>query len=64
MAMVEQMELVRKRNDIDADVRKLIEKYRTIFSLEVPELDKNAADKLILVEIQHVLDNIRRTLPD
>jgi hypothetical protein len=46
MAIIEDMELVRHRNDIICDVKCLVEKYRAIFSLDMPQYDKNAADKL------------------
>lgn len=62
MAIIEQMELVRHRSDIIADVKSLVEKYRTIFSFDVPELDENVADKLILVEIHNALRHIEKEL--
>ena len=60
MAIVEQMELVRNRGDITADVGRLIEKYRSILTSNVPELDQNVAGKLILVEILHALKSIEK----
>ena len=62
MAIVEQMELVRHRSDIIADVRHLLEKYRAIFILDVPKLDKRAADKLILVEIHKALGDLEKEM--
>jgi len=62
MAIIEQMELIRHRNGIIADVKSLVEKYRAIFNLDVPELDENVADKLILVEIHNALKHIEKEL--
>lgn len=62
MAIIEQMELVRHRNDIICDVKCLIEKYRAIFSLDMPEHDENAADKLIVAEFRNALKHIEKEL--
>lgn len=62
MAIIEQMELVRHRNDIICDVKCLVEKYRAIFSLDMREYDENAADKLILAEIRNALKHIEKEL--
>ncbi len=62
MAIIEQMELIRHRSDIIADVISLVEKYRAIFSLDVPELDENVTDKLILIEIHNALKHIENEL--
>ena len=60
MAEIEQVELERQRNQLDADVRKLVEKYRAIFDWDVPDIDQNAADRLILAEIRKALENIEK----
>jgi hypothetical protein len=62
MAIIEQMELVRHRNDIICDVKCLVEKYRAIFSLDMPGYDENAADKLILAEIRNALKHMEKEL--
>lgn len=62
VAIIEQMELVRHRSDISVDVKNLVEKYRVIFSSDMPKLDKNVTDKLILVEIQMALADIKKEL--
>ncbi len=51
MPDLEQIELANHRDQIDADVRKLVDKYRAIFDWDVPEIDQAAADNLILREI-------------
>ena len=62
MAIVEQMELIRHRSDITTDVESLVDKYRAIFDRDVPEIDQNVADKLILVEIRNALEDLEKKL--
>jgi hypothetical protein len=62
MAKVEQLELEAHRNQIDADVKKLIEKYRAIFDWDVPEIDQSYADNLILTEIRRALNEVEKEL--
>lgn len=62
MAKIEQIELDENRSEIIADVKKLVEKYRAIFDWDVPEVNQNAADKLILVEVRKALDDIEKEL--
>ena len=62
MAIIEQMELIRHRNDVICDVTCLVEKYRAIFSLDLPEIDQSAVDKLILAEIRNALTHIEKEL--
>ena len=58
MAIIEQMELDEHRSEIITDVKSLVEKYRAIFDWDVPEIDQNVADKLILAEMRKALDDI------
>jgi hypothetical protein len=62
VAIIEQMELVRHRSDIIADVKNIVEKYRTIFSSDLSQLDKNVVDKLVLVEIHSALKEYEKNL--
>ena len=62
MDNMEQMELDGHRDDIIADVKDLVEKYRAIFDWDVPDIDQEIADKLILVEIRKGLDAIEKEL--
>lgn len=62
MARIEDAELQAHRNEIIADVKKLVEKYRAIFDWDVPDIDQTVADKLILVEVRKALDELERTL--
>ena len=62
MATIEQKELEGHRSEVIADVKNLVEKYRAIFDWDVPEIDQDAADKLILVEMRRALDDIEKQL--
>lgn len=58
MKKMEQLELDAYRDDIGADMRGLLEKYRAIFGWDIPEIDQQGADKLILAEMHKALDDI------
>ena len=60
MERIEQMELDGHRSQIIADVKGVVEKYRAIFDWDVPEIDQNAADMLILAAIRKALDDIEK----
>ena len=62
MAEIEQLELDGHRSEIIADVKFLVEKYRAIFDWDVPEIDQNVADRLILAEMRKALDDIEKEL--
>lgn len=62
MATIEELELEGQREEIIADVRKLIEKYRKIFDWDVPDIDQVAADKLILSEVRRALGELEHGL--
>jgi hypothetical protein len=62
MAKIEERELGRHRDQIIADVKKLVEKYRAIFDWDVPDIDQTVADKLILTEVRRVIDELERKL--
>jgi hypothetical protein len=59
MKNMEQLELDAHRHDIVADMRGLLEKYRTVFGWDIPEIDQPGADKLILAAMHKALDDIR-----
>jgi len=50
------------RSQIISDVKKLVEKYRAIFDWDVPDIDRVAADKLILTEVRRALDELEHKL--
>ncbi len=62
MAHVEELELSAHRSDIIKDVKDLIEKYRTIFEWDVPDIDERLADRLILNEVRQALDEVQKEL--
>ncbi|WP_299202432.1 hypothetical protein [uncultured Amphritea sp.] len=62
MAHIEELELSAHRSDIIKDVKALIEKYRTIFEWDVPDIDEKLADKLILNEVRQALDDVQQEL--
>ncbi|VFU16726.1 hypothetical protein [Methylocella tundrae] len=62
MAEIEQVELDRHRAQLTSDVKDLVEKYRAIFDWDVPDVDQNAADKLILDAMRKALDDVEKNL--
>ncbi|WP_372737671.1 hypothetical protein [Neptunomonas sp.] len=63
MAHIEELELSAHRSDIIKDVNDLIEKYRTIFEWDVPEIDESLTNTLIINEVRKALDDIQKELP-
>ena len=62
MAQIEQRELEAHREEIIADVKTLVEKYRKIFDWDVPDIDQAVADKLIVLEVRKALDELGHKL--
>ncbi len=62
MATIEQAELQAHRNQIIGDVQHLVEKYRKIFNWDVPDIDENAANRMILAEVHKALDEVEKKL--
>ena len=58
MAKIEQLEMDAHRAQLVADVKGLIEKYRSIFDWDVPEVDEALSDRLILAVVRQALDDI------
>jgi hypothetical protein len=54
------VELDAYRGNIVTDMRNLFDKYRTIFDWDIPEIDQQAADKLILAAMHSALDDISK----
>jgi hypothetical protein len=59
MTDIEKIELAAHRSDIIEDVDNLIEKYRAIFGWDVPDIDEDLANRLILNEVRQALDDIQ-----
>ena len=64
MAKMEQIELNQHREQLTADVKGLVEKYRSIFEWDIPEIDEVVSDKLILGAIRQALDAVEKSLTD
>jgi len=62
MEQIENVELSARRNDIIKDVNNLIEKYRAIFEWDVPDIDENLTNTLILNEVRKAIDDIQEKL--
>ena len=62
MAKIEEKELEGHRDQIIADVKQLVEKYRAIFDWDVPDIDQAVADKLIVLEVRKALDELEHKL--
>ena len=62
MARIEDIEMDSYREQLISDVKKLVEKYRSIFGWNVPDNDQTFSDKLILSAIRKVLDDIDANL--
>jgi hypothetical protein len=59
MKKMEQLELDAHRKDIIKDMHSLLEKYRTIFGWDIPEIDQHGADMRILAAMRKALDDIQ-----
>ena len=62
MAKIEAQELEGHRDEIIADVKQLVEKYRAVFDWDVPDVDQTVADKLILTEVRKAQDELEHKL--
>jgi len=62
MAAIEQIEMDRRHAAIVTDMSTLVEKYRAIFDWDVPDINQNLADKLILEAMRKSLEDIGKKL--
>ena len=62
MAHMEQLELDTHREQLVADVQALVERYRSIFEWDIPEIDEVRSDRLILQTIRDALDGVEKSL--
>ena len=62
MAQMEQLELDAHRRQLVADVQALVERYRSIFEWDIPEIDQARSDRLILQAMRDALDGVETTL--
>jgi hypothetical protein len=62
MANMEQLELDVHRSQLVADVQALVERYRSIFEWDIPEIDQARSDRLILQAIRNALVGVEKKL--
>ena len=58
MAEIEQLEMNAYRAQLNADVKSLVEKYRTIFGWDVPDIDEGLSDRLIFEALKQAIHDI------
>ncbi|MBC7469261.1 MAG: hypothetical protein H7322_08040 [Ramlibacter sp.] len=61
---LERSELEAHREQLEADVRRMVEKYLAIAEWDVPEIDEPLASRLIITAIRQALDRAEKALPD
>jgi hypothetical protein len=60
---LERLELQAHREQLEADVRRLVEKYLAIAEWDVPEIDEPLASRLIITAVRQALDRVEKALP-
>ncbi len=63
MPKPEQLELEAHREQLEADVRRLVDKYLAIAEWDVPEIDEPLAIRLIVAAIRQTLDSVEQVAP-
>lgn len=63
MANIEQLELEAHREQLQSDVRKLLDKYLAIAEWDVPEINEPLAIRLIVTAVKE-LDRVEKALAD
>ncbi|MEO8808374.1 MAG: hypothetical protein ABI433_20005 [Burkholderiaceae bacterium] len=58
MAKIEVLEMDAHRAQLTTDLQGLVEKYRSIFDWDVPEVDEALSRQLILQALRQALDDI------
>ena len=61
---LERLELEAHREQLEADVRRLVEKYLAISEWDVPEIDEPLASRFIITAIRQALDRVETALTD
>ena len=62
MAQMEQLELDAHRKKLVADVEAMVERYRSIFEWDIPDINEPRSDRLILQAIRDALDGVEKKL--
>ena len=63
MANFEQMKMDAHRAQLNGDVMSLVEKYRSVFGWDVPEVDEALSNRLILNAVRQAVDDIEHESP-
>ena len=63
MRSPERLELEAHRDQLESDVRRLVEKYLAIAEWDVPEIDEPLSSRLIVEAIRQALDQVEKALP-
>ena len=63
MANFERLEMDAHRAQLNGDVMRLVEKYRSIFGRDVPEVDEALSNRLILNAVRQAVDDIEHESP-
>lgn len=58
MGKIEQLEMDAHRAQLTADLKDLVDKYRSIFDWDVPEVDEALSDRLIFQALRQALDAV------
>ena len=62
MSNIEELELQAYKNNITSDVAALLDKYRAIFTWDIPEVDIHFVEKLVLGEIAKAVEQLTSDL--
>ncbi|MFZ6692495.1 hypothetical protein ACO0K1_11985 [Undibacterium sp. SXout20W] len=62
MSKIEELELQAYKNNITSDVAALLDKYRAIFTWNIPEVDIHYVEKLVLDEIAKTVEQLTSDL--
>lgn len=58
METIEALEMNAHRAQLNADVRRLVDKYRAIFGWDVPQIDEALSQQLIVDAFRQALDQL------
>jgi hypothetical protein len=59
----ERLELEAHRKPLEADLRRLVDKYLAIAEWDVPEIDEPLAGRLIVAALRQALDRVEQAWP-
>ncbi len=62
MAKIEEIEMDAHRAQLNAELRRLVDKYRAIFGWDVLEVDEALSERLIIESLRRALDDLERQL--